>query len=136
MARLDFARSISEKSELLRKIAKVFEEKLDDKNQAFDALLQAIELTSSTATRRSTLSSWRTRHVGGTSSYNGGRMGPGRETDPKRKIRLYLHLAKWYGPKISIAQTTDNRCMRRLFTRIRTTWVRFDKWLVTLQAQR
>jgi golgin subfamily B member 1 len=101
LGRLDSRENIAEKTELLRKIAKVFEEKLEDKSQAFDALMQALELDifdRETAkyleqmaheTRRwpellNTVNAWLKA-----------------EKDPKRKIRLCLHLAKWYGDDLN-----------------------------------
>ena len=44
LARLDTRDAIPEKTEILRKVAGVFEEELDDKPQAFDACLTAFEM--------------------------------------------------------------------------------------------
>ena len=44
LARLDTREDTDEKTEILRKVARVFEEELDDKPQSFDALQTAFEL--------------------------------------------------------------------------------------------
>jgi tetratricopeptide (TPR) repeat protein len=97
LARLESREEISDKTELLRKIARVFEEKLDDKNQALDALVNALAMDfhdrdtaryierMAQATGRwgeviQTVSGWLKQ-----------------QTQPQEKIRLCLHLAKWYG---------------------------------------
>lgn len=97
LARLETQDETSAKTVLLRKIARVFEEKLDDKNQALEALLNALALDfhdretprylerMAQATGRwneviQTVSAWLKQ-----------------QTDPQDKIRLCLHLAKWYG---------------------------------------
>jgi golgin subfamily B member 1 len=68
LARLDTRKRPREKTDLLRKVAKVFEEKLDDKNQAFDALINALELDFARRdTVRSTSSAWRRRPNAGPS---------------------------------------------------------------------
>jgi len=41
LARLETREQAADKCDLLRRIARVFEERLDDKNQAFDALVNA-----------------------------------------------------------------------------------------------
>ncbi len=101
LGRLDTREDEHEQTELLRKIAHVFEEKLDDKNQALDALVNALQIDifdRETAkylekmaheTRRwseviQTVSGWLKS-----------------ETDAKRKIRLCLLLAKWYGDDLN-----------------------------------
>jgi tetratricopeptide (TPR) repeat protein len=97
LARLETRDETSDKTELLRKIARVFEEKLDDKNQALDALVNALAMNfhdretaryierMAQATGRwaeviKTVSDWLKQ-----------------QTEPQEKIRLCLHLAKWYG---------------------------------------
>ena len=97
LARLETREETEDKTELLRKIARVFEEKLDDKNQALDALVNALALDfhdretarylerMAQATGRwgeviKTVSEWLKQ-----------------QTTPREKIRLCLHLAKWYG---------------------------------------
>ncbi|MGH7294521.1 MAG: tetratricopeptide repeat protein, partial [Polyangiaceae bacterium] len=95
--RLETREETSDKTELLRKIARVFEEKLDDKNQALDALVNALgmdfhdretaryiermaQATGRWAEVIQTVSGWLKQ-----------------QTQPQEKIRLCLHLAKWYG---------------------------------------
>src|ERR1019366_10693930 len=97
LARLESREETSDKTDLLRKIARVFEEKLDDKNQALDALVNALAMNfhdretaryverMAQATGRwaeviKTVSDWLKQ-----------------QTEPQEKIRLCLHLAKWYG---------------------------------------
>jgi tetratricopeptide (TPR) repeat protein len=97
LARFETREETSDKTELLRRIARVFEEKLDDKNQALDALVNALSLDfhdretarylerMAQATGRwgeviQTVSGWLKQ-----------------QTEPREKIRLCLHLAKWYG---------------------------------------
>jgi golgin subfamily B member 1 len=97
LARLDTREDVGEKTELLRKIARVFEEKLDDRGQALDALVNALGMDfhdretarylerMAQATGRwneviQTVTAWLKQ-----------------QTEPNEKIRLCLHLAKWYG---------------------------------------
>ena len=87
----------SEKTELLRKIARVFEEELDDREQALEALINALEedfhdretarylekiaqATGKWALVIERANEWLKQ-----------------QTDAAQKIRLCLHLAKWYG---------------------------------------
>ena len=95
--RLETREAVQEKNELLRRIARVFEEQLDDKNQAFDALVNAFsEDFNDDETAR-----YLERMAQAT-----GRWGEliqtanawlQEQTDNKQKIRLCLRLAKWYG---------------------------------------
>lgn len=95
--RLEHYEEVAARSDLLRRIARVFDEKLHDQNQAFDALVTAFaddyfdDQTSaylermSQATERwgeliTTANSWLQE-----------------EEDRKRKIQLSLRLGKWYG---------------------------------------
>ena len=97
LARLETRETASEKAALLRNIAKVFEEELDDKGQAFEALVNAFaEDYSDSETIRylekiahasgrfaqlvQTANEWLTN-----------------ETDNQKRIALCLRLAKWYG---------------------------------------
>jgi tetratricopeptide (TPR) repeat protein len=97
LARLGTREVVSEKTELLRKIARVFDEELDDREQALEALINALEEDFhdretarylekvAQATGKWPLvieraSAWLKV-----------------QTDPAQKIRLCLHLAKWYG---------------------------------------
>lgn len=97
LARLETRSDVHERTELLRKIARVFEEKLDDKNQALDALINAL---AEDFHDRET-AKYLDRMAQAT-----GRWGEviqlannwlQEQTEPHQKIRLCLHLAKWYG---------------------------------------
>lgn len=95
--RHEYTEEIQVRSELLRRIARVFDDKLEDQNQAFDALVTAfsddyfddatseyLELISQSTGRWSelitTANTWLQE-----------------EQDRKRKIQLSLRLGKWYG---------------------------------------
>ncbi len=97
LARLESEEATAQKTDLLRKIARVFEERLDDKNQALEALVNALAMDfhdrdtarylerMAQATGRwaeviQTVSEWLKQ-----------------QTEPAEQIRLCLHLAKWYG---------------------------------------
>ncbi len=97
LGRLDTRSETADRTDLLRRIAKVFEEKLDDKNQALDALINAL---SEDFHDRET-AKYLERMAQGT-----GRWGEVIQTannwlqaqsEAHQKIRLCLHLAKWYG---------------------------------------
>jgi tetratricopeptide (TPR) repeat protein len=97
LARFETREETSEKTELLRKIARIFEEKLDDKNQALDALVNALSLDfhdreTARYLERVAPATGRWSEVIQTV---GGWLK--QQTDPQDKIRLCLHLAKWYG---------------------------------------
>ncbi|MFO0548190.1 MAG: tetratricopeptide repeat protein [Polyangiaceae bacterium] len=96
LARLDTRDAIPEKTEILRKVAKVFEEELEDRPQAFDALLTAFELDvddNDTAKylERITHSTSKWPELVQTAN-----QWLQAEADPRRKISLCLRLAKWY----------------------------------------
>ncbi len=95
--RLETREEVQDRSELLRRIAKIFEENLGDANQAFDALVNAIsedyrddetarylervaQATNRWGELLSTANTWLTE-----------------ATDPDEKIALCLRLGKWYG---------------------------------------
>ncbi|MFO0667853.1 MAG: hypothetical protein U0174_28125 [Polyangiaceae bacterium] len=101
LGRLETREQPSEKTELLRKIAKVFEEKLGDKNQALDALMQALEIDifdKETPKHLDQMAQDTRRWPEVLNTVNGWLKG---ETDPQRKIRLCLLLAKWYGDDLN-----------------------------------
>jgi tetratricopeptide (TPR) repeat protein len=96
LARLETREETKEKTTILRKVAKVFEEQLEDRQQAFDALVTAFEMDfadmdvvrylerMAQATNRwpelvQQVNAW--LQV---------------QTDPLQKITLCLRLAKWY----------------------------------------
>ena len=97
LGRLDTRDDTSEKTELLRKIARVFEERLDDKDQALDALVNALakdfhDRDTARYLERMAQATGRWTEVIQTVS---GWLK--QQTAANEKIRLCLHLAKWYG---------------------------------------
>ncbi|HMI87746.1 MAG TPA: tetratricopeptide repeat protein [Polyangiaceae bacterium] len=97
LQRLDTREETSEKTDILRRIARVFEEKLDDKGQAFDALVNAFSEDYSdreTARYLERMAQATGRWGEVIQSANTWLQG---ETDPAQRIRLCLRLAKWYG---------------------------------------
>jgi tetratricopeptide (TPR) repeat protein len=97
LARRETREDIPERSDLLRRVAKVCEEKVEDKSAALDALVTAFE---------------EDFHDRDTSKYlermaqATGRWGEviqranellQQQTEASQKVRLCLHLAKWYG---------------------------------------
>jgi tetratricopeptide (TPR) repeat protein len=97
LGRLDSRETTEEKSDLLRRIARVFEERLEDKNQAFDALVNALsEDFGDDETSR-----YLERMAHATNRWNellntaNGWLKD--EADGKKKIQLCLRLSKWYG---------------------------------------
>jgi len=96
LARLDTREDTREKTVLLRKVARVFEEQLDDKPQAFDALVTAFELDVSdmeTVKYLEKIAQATNRWPELIQNVNGWVQA---ETDAVRKIALCLRLAKWY----------------------------------------
>jgi golgin subfamily B member 1 len=96
LARLDTRDDIHDKTTILRKVAKVFEEQLEDKPQAFDALLTAFEMDYADMDvvrylERMTQATNRWPEL--VSQVNGWLQ---QQTDPLPKITLCLRLAKWY----------------------------------------
>ncbi|MFO0738105.1 MAG: tetratricopeptide repeat protein [Labilithrix sp.] len=97
LGRLDTRAEVSDQTDLLRRIAKVFEEKLDDKNQALDALINALGLDfhdreTTKYLERMAQATGRWGEVIQTANN-----WLQAQTEPQPKIRLCLHLAKWYG---------------------------------------
>jgi tetratricopeptide (TPR) repeat protein len=97
LARLETREETSDKTELLRKIAKVFEEKLEDKNQALDALINALgedfhDRDTAKYLERMAQATGRWGEVIQTANN-----WLQQQTESHHKIRLCLHLAKWYG---------------------------------------
>jgi golgin subfamily B member 1 len=97
LSRLDTREVVAEKSDLLRRIARVFEEKLSDKNQAFDALLNAFsEDYHDNDTVR-----YLERMAQGTGRWpeliQSANDWLQEQTDRGQRIVLMLRLAKWYG---------------------------------------
>ncbi|HEY4012646.1 MAG TPA: tetratricopeptide repeat protein [Polyangiaceae bacterium] len=97
LARLDTLESSGEKTEILRRIAKVFEEKLEDKDQALDALVNALAMDfydRDTARYLERMAQATGRWTEVIQTVGGWLK---QQTEPNDKIRLCLHLAKWYG---------------------------------------
>ncbi len=97
LSRLDTRTETGEQTDLLRRIAKVFEEKLDDKNQALDALINALSMDfhdrdTAKYLERMAQATGRWGEVIQTAN-----TWLQQQTEPAQKIRLCLHLAKWYG---------------------------------------
>jgi tetratricopeptide (TPR) repeat protein len=97
LARFDTREETADKTELLRKIARTFEEKLEDKNQALDALVNALSIDfhdreTARYLERMAQATGRWGEVIQTV-----RDWLKQQTTPRDQIRLCLHLAKWYG---------------------------------------
>jgi tetratricopeptide (TPR) repeat protein len=96
LARLDTRDEVRDKTTILRKVAKVFEEQLEDRPQAFDALLTAFEMDYADMDvvrylERMTQATNRWPEL--VATVNGWLQ---QQTDPLPKITLCLRLAKWY----------------------------------------
>jgi len=97
LARLGTREVASEKTVLLRKIARVFEEQLDDREQALEALINALEEDfhdRETARYLEKIAQVTGKWPLVIERVTGWLKA---QTDPGQKIRLCLHLAKWYG---------------------------------------
>ncbi len=97
LSRLQTREVVSEKTLLLRKIARVFEEELDDREQALEALINALEEDfhdRETARYLEKIAQATGKWLVVIERVNGWLKA---QTDPAQKIRLCLHLAKWYG---------------------------------------
>ncbi len=95
--RLETREEVQERSELLRRIAKIFEENLGDSNQAFDALVNAFSEDyhdDETARYLERIAQATNRWAELLSTANGWLTDT---TDPDEKIALCLRLGKWYG---------------------------------------
>jgi golgin subfamily B member 1 len=97
LARLGTREEVSDRTELLRKIAHVFEEQLEDKEQALEALVNALEEDfhdRETARYLERLAQATGKWGDVIQRANTWLQ---QQTEPAQKIRLCLHLAKWYG---------------------------------------
>jgi tetratricopeptide (TPR) repeat protein len=97
LGRLESRETPAEKSDLLRRIAHVFEEKLEDKNQAFDALVNAFnEDFGDDETAR-----YLERLAQATGRWseliNSANQWLEEQHEGKKRIQLCLRLGKWYG---------------------------------------
>ncbi|MBN1609972.1 MAG: tetratricopeptide repeat protein [Polyangiaceae bacterium] len=95
--RLDTREEVGERSELLRRIAKVFEDKLDDKNQAFDALVNAFAEDYSDDESVGYLERMAQATQRWGELINTANAWLQEQQEPATKIRLCLRLGKWYG---------------------------------------
>jgi tetratricopeptide (TPR) repeat protein len=95
--RLETREDVQERSDLLRRIARVFEEQLDDPNQAFDALVNAFsdDFGDDETSRYLERMAQATGRWG--ELINTANAWLGEQTDNRAKIQLCLRLGKWYG---------------------------------------
>lgn len=95
--RLETREEAEDRSELLRRIAKVCEEQLDDKNQAFDALVNAFaeDFSDDETVRYLERMAQATNRWG--ELINTANAWLGEQSENKARIQLSLRLAKWYG---------------------------------------
>jgi tetratricopeptide (TPR) repeat protein len=97
LGRLESRETPEERSDLLRRIARVFEEKLDDKNQAFEALVNAFsedfgdDETARYLERMAQATGRWSELINTANSWLG------EQEDGKKRIQLCLRLGKWYG---------------------------------------
>ncbi|HEU4412622.1 MAG TPA: tetratricopeptide repeat protein [Polyangiaceae bacterium] len=97
LARLETREGPAEKSDLLRRIARVFDEELDDKGQAFDALVTAFEgdYSDDETVRYLERMAQATGRWG--ELIQNANTWLQAETEAPKRITLSLRLAKWYG---------------------------------------
>ncbi|WP_197041054.1 tetratricopeptide repeat protein [Chondromyces apiculatus] len=96
LARLETRDEIPEKTDILRKVARVFEEQLDDKPQAFDALLTGFEMDfedMDTVRYLERMAAATNRWPELVQTVNGWLQ---QQQDARQIITLCLRLAKWY----------------------------------------
>ena len=95
--RLETRETTEDKNDLLRRIARVFEEKLEDKNQSFDALVNAFaeDFGDDESVRYLEKMAAATGRWG--ELINTANAWLQEQTEPKKKIQLCLRLGKWYG---------------------------------------
>jgi golgin subfamily B member 1 len=103
LGRLDQYEDAGLRNELLRRIARVFDERLDDKNQAFDALVTAYSEDYSndlTATQLEKMAHATGRWNELLATANGWLQG---ETEKRPRTQLCLRLGKWYGEELGMS---------------------------------
>ncbi len=95
--RLETRETVTERSDILRRIARVFEEKISDPNQAFDALVNAFadDFGDDETARYLERMAQATNRWG--ELINTANAWLPEQTDNKTKIELCLRLGKWYG---------------------------------------
>jgi tetratricopeptide (TPR) repeat protein len=104
LARLDTRDEVCERTAILRKVAKVFEEQLDDKPQAFDALLTAFEMDFGdleTVRFLERMAQATNRWPELVQAVNGWLL---QQTEPAAKITLCLRLSKWYAEDLALPE--------------------------------
>jgi tetratricopeptide (TPR) repeat protein len=104
LARLDTREDLHERTSLLRKVAKVFEEQLDDKPQAFDALLTAFEMDfgdKETVRFLERMAQATNRWPELVQAVNGWLL---QQTEPAQRISLCLRLSKWYAEDLALPE--------------------------------
>jgi tetratricopeptide (TPR) repeat protein len=97
LARLDSRETPAEKGDLLRRIGHVFEDKLDDPNQAFDAVVNALSEDfgdDETARFLEHLAQVTNRWTELINTANGWLQ---EQSEGKKRIQICLRLGKWYG---------------------------------------
>ncbi|HVZ35278.1 MAG TPA: hypothetical protein VG963_22785, partial [Polyangiaceae bacterium] len=100
LARLEATEETTLRSDLLRRIARVFEKHLEDENQAFDALVTAFSEDfgdDETASYLERLAQTTQRWAELITTTNEWLQ---QQTEDKQKIRLCLRLGKWYGENL------------------------------------
>ncbi len=101
---LDTRETAAEQTDILRKIARVFEEHVDDKNQAFEALVKALEVDyadNETSRYLEKMAQATNRWSELIQTANGWLQA---EKEPAKIIQLCLRLAKWYGEDLGHTQ--------------------------------
>jgi tetratricopeptide (TPR) repeat protein len=98
--RLESRETVAERSDLLRRIARVFDEQMDDKNQAFDALLNAFseDFGDDETARYLELMAQATGRWGELMSTANAWLPE--QTEDRKKIQLCLRISKWYGENL------------------------------------
>ena len=107
LSRLETREAVEDRTELLRKIAAVFEEHVDDPNQAFEALLQAFEEDygdDKTARYLEKMAQVTNRWSELIQTANGWLQAEQEKQDNPKVIQLCLRLAKWYGEDLGHTQ--------------------------------
>ncbi len=95
--RLETLEEVTRRSDLLRRIAAVFDEKLEDRNQAFDALVNAFsedfgdDVTSAFLERMAQATGRWGELINTANAWLQ------EQQEPRQKIQLCLRLGKWYG---------------------------------------
>jgi tetratricopeptide (TPR) repeat protein len=97
LARFDSRKDVHERTELLRRIARVCEEELEDDAEAFVALLTALEEDVDDRETVARIEAMARKLKRFPELIEAATQWLHQSTDSKTKIRLCMHLAKWYG---------------------------------------